>query len=442
MASLPGNVFPRNLTAPLPRADHAQGLYIEDHTGKRYMDASGGAVVVNAGHGRQRMAKAVHDQILSHHYIHPTMFTTSPVEKLAGRLAEMAPGELNRFYFFTSGSEANEGAIKLARQLHIERGQESRYRLIGRWKSYHGLTLGALGVMGRTSFKKPFTPLIKENLHIPAPYCYRCAFGLTPSHCDLQCANALDETIENAGPETVSAFIAETLPGATIAAAVPPPEYLPRIAEICHRHGVLLILDEVMCGTGRTGKFYACDHYGVSPDILTLGKGLGGGVIPLSAMATRESHFNTIVENSGAFMHGGTFTHHPVAAAAGNALLDILEEEELVTRSAKMGEYLGECLHKNLKDIPQVGDIRGKGLLWGVELVADRDQKTPFDRKLNTTEILWQKLFDKGYILYKSTGLAGAHGDALVLAPPFTIDRNEIEELVQAFGDVLTNHFN
>ncbi len=441
MEKIPGNVFPRHLAAPLPPADHAQGLYIHDGNGRSYLDASGGAVVVNVGHGRKEMAKAVHDQILSHHYVHPTMFASPPVEKLAARLAEKAGRALSRFYFFSGGSEANEGAIKLARQIHIERGDTSKYRLIGRWKSYHGLTLGALGAMGRTRFKAPFTPLLKENLHIPAPYCYRCPFGLTHPDCDLQCANALDDTIENAGPETVSAFIAETIPGATIAAAIPPPGYLRRIAEICRHHRVLLILDEVMCGTGRTGKFYAWEHFGVEPDILTLGKGLAGGVFPLSALATKEEHFDTIRNNSGTFMHGGTFTHHPVAASAGNALLDILDREELVSAVAEKGKRMGELMTTHLSALPQVGDIRGMGFLWGMELVADKASKKPFDRSLKTTETLWQKLFEKGYILYKSTGLAGTHGDALVLAPPFTLDRDTMEELILAVRETLVQHF-
>ena len=441
MEAIPGNVFPRNLTSPLPQADQASGVYIQDDTGKRYLDASGGAVVVNAGHGRAEMAKAVHDQILSHAYIHPTMFTTPAVETLAARLAEKSDNRISRFYFFSGGAEANEGAMKLARQIQLARGEEGRYRMVGRWKSYHGLTLGALGVMGRTGFKTPFAPMLKDNLHIPAPYCYRCPFQLTPDHCDLQCANALEHTIENAGPDTVAAFMAETLPGATIAAALPPKGYLPRIAEICDRYGVLLILDEVMCGTGRTGSFYAFDHFDVTPDIVTLGKGLAGGVMPLSAMGTREEHFNLIRKKDG-FMHGGTFSHHPVAAAAGNALLDILEEEALIAQVKRRGEKMGELLKSHLSHIPQVGDIRGMGFLWGMELVADRETKTPFDRALKTTETLWQKLFDKGFILYKSTGLAGAHGDALVLAPPFTLAEDEMEALILAVKETLEDHFN
>ena len=441
MIDIPGNVFPRRLDAPLPTAKSAHGIFIEDENGKQYMDASGGAVVVNAGHGRKKIAKAIYDQILSHDYIHPTMFTTQSVEMLATRLAKKAPGDINRFYFFSGGSEANEAAIKLARQIHVEAGNETKYRLIGRWKSYHGLTLGSLAAMGRTSFKTYFTPLLKENLHIPAPYCYRCSFGLKYPSCSLRCAMALDEMIENAGSQTISAFIAETVPGASIAACFPPKEYLNKIAQICHHHNVLLILDEVMCGMGRTGEWFAYNHSDIVPDIVTLGKGLAGGVMALSAFGVKETHFNTIKENSGVFMHGGTFSHHPVAAAAGLALIGILEQEKLVQRVKEKGEKLGNLLKKHLLPLAQVGDVRGKGFLWGIEIVKDKKSKMPFKRALKTVEGLWDILFKKGYITYKSTGLAGIDGDALVIAPPYIIEDDEMEKLVQAIKSTILEFF-
>lgn len=438
---IPGNVFPRRLDKILPVATSAHGIYIEDENQKRYMDASGGAVVVNVGHGREKIAKAIYNQILSHDYIHPTMFSTKPVEQLATSLAEKAPGDINRFYFFSGGSEANEGAIKLARQIHIENGNEAKHRLIGRWKSYHGLTLGSLAAMGKTSLKSHFTPLLKENLHIPAPYCYRCSFGLKYPSCSISCAQILNDTIENAGPETISAFIAETVPGATIAACIPPKEYLSIIAEICHHHGVLLLLDEVMCGMGRTGEWFAYDHYDVVPDIVTLGKGLAGGVMALSAFGVKETHFNAIKENSGIFMHGGTFSHHPVAAAAGMALIEILEQEKLVERVKIKGVKLGELLREHLLPLPQVGDVRGKGFLWGIEIVEDKKTKMPFKRSLKTVEGIWDVLFEKGYLTYKSTGLAGVDGDALIIAPPYTIEDDEMELLVKTIKSAFRKYF-
>ena len=441
MMEIPGNVFPRRLDVPLPVAKTARGIFIEDENQKQYMDASGGAIVVNAGHGRERIAKAIYNQILSHDYIHPTMFTTRPVEMLATSLAEKAPGEINRFYFLSGGSEANEAAIKLARQIHIENGNETKYRLIGRWKSYHGLTLGSLAAMGRTGFKTNFTPLLKENLHIPAPYCYRCSFGLKYPSCGIRCAMALDEMIENTGSETISAFIAETVPGATIAACFPPREYLQKIAEICHHHNVLLILDEVMCGMGRTGEWFAYNHFNIVPDIVTLGKGLAGGVMALSAFGVKETHFNAIKNNSGVFMHGGTFSHHPVAAAAGLALIEILEQEKLVQRVKTKGEKLGALLKEHLLPLAQVGDVRGKGFMWGIEIVKDKKNKTPFTRSLQIAERLWDTLFEKGYIVYKSTGLAGVDGDALVIAPPYIIGDDEMEMLVKAIRTAFLEFF-
>lgn len=441
MVEIPGNLFPRRLDRHLPMAKTAHGIFIEDENKKQYMDASGGAVVVNAGHGREKIAKAIYDQILSHDYIHPAMFTTRPVEMLAASLARKAPGDINRFYFLSGGSEANEAAIKLARQIHIENGNETKYRLIGRWKSYHGLTLGSLAAMGRTSFKTSFVPLLKESLHIPAPYCYRCSFGLKYPSCKSRCALALDEMIENGGPETISAFIAETIPGATIAACIPPKEYLKIISEICHHHNVLLILDEVMCGMGRTGEWFACNHFDVIPDIVTLGKGLGGGVIALSALGVKESHFNAVKDNSGSFMHGGTFSHHPVAAAGGLALIEILEQEKLIQRVKTEGEKLGNLLKKHLLPLPQVGDIRGKGFMWGIEIVKDKKTKTPFKRSLKIVEGIWKHLFERGYIVYTSTGLAGANGDALVIAPPFIINDDEMEMLVNAIKSTFLDFF-
>ena len=441
MVEIPGNLFPRRLDKQLPLATKAQGVFIEDEHQKQYMDASGGAVVVNAGHGREKIARAVYDQILSHDYIHPSMFTTQPVESLATCLAQKAPGDINRFYFLSGGSEANEAAIKLARQIHIENGNSTKYRLIGRWKSYHGLTLGSLSAMGRTGFKTPFAPLLKESLHIPAPYCYRCSFGLEYPSCKLRCALALDEMIENAGPETISAFIAETIPGATIAACIPPKGYLKIIQQICNHHKVLLILDEVMCGMGRTGEWFACDHFDIVPDILTLGKGLAGGVIALSALGVRETHFNAIKNNSGNFMHGGTFSHHPVAAAGGLALIEILEQEKLVQRVKLKGEKLGRLLEENLLPLPQVGDVRGKGFLWGIELVQDKKNKTPFNRSLKTVEGIWELLFEKGYLVYKSTGLAGVDGDAIVIAPTYIISDDQMEMLVKAIKAAIIEFF-
>ncbi len=434
MTSIDGAVFRRQLKSDLTRAVEARGVWIVDAAGKRFIDGSGGPLVVNVGHGREEIAAAVAEQIRRCDYVHPTMFTGASVEALARRLADKAPRGIQRFYFMTSGSEAVETAVKLARQIHLERGQPQRYRTISRWKSYHGLTLGALAVTGRTTFRTPFAPMLPENHHIPAPYCYRCPYGLTYPNCGLRCADALEEAIWNLGPQTVSAFLAETVSGATIACVVPPPGYLQRIREICDRYGVLLILDEVFCGLGRTGHWFAAEHFDVVPDLVTLGKGLSGGTAALSAVGVQRDHFETIRGGSGAFMHGGTYSHHLVACAAANAVLDIFEAEDLVTRVAETGPRLGAMLRQRLGDHPRVGDIRGLGFMWGVELVADRDSRRPFPRADQVTEKLYHRLYDDGVLLYKSTGLAGLDGDAMVVGPPFVATDDDLEQIVEALG--------
>jgi adenosylmethionine-8-amino-7-oxononanoate aminotransferase len=334
----------------------------------------------------------------------------------------------------SSGSEAVETAIKLTRQIHLECGHPQRIRLISRWKSYHGLTLGALAATGRTAFRVPFAPLLNEVVHIPPPYCLRCSYGLTYPDCSLRCARALEETIQCLGPETVSAFLAETVSGATIAAVPPPPGYFGVIREICDRYQVLLVLDEVLCGLGRTGRWFACEHYEVVPDIIILGKGLGGGAVALSAVGVQARHFDAIRRGSGGFVHGGTFSHHGVAAAAGLAVVRILEREGLVERVARDGMTLGKKLRARLAAHRHVADIRGLGFLWGVEFVQDTETLRPFPRRDRVVERLWEALFDQGIILYRSTGLAGTDGDALVVGPPFVIEPEEMDRMVDALG--------
>jgi len=359
------------------------------------------------------------------------------VEDLAQALARHAPTGVERFYFLSIGSEAVEAAIKLARQIHIESGRPQRIRLISRWKSYHGLTLGALSAMGRTFFRVPFAPLLSEVIHIPPPYCLRCSYGLTYPDCGIRCALALEEAIQNVGPDIVSAFLAETVSGATLAAFPPPPGYFSLIREICDRYNVLLILDEVMCGLGRTGRWFACEHYDVVPDIVTLGKGLGGGVAALSAIGVQSKYFDLIREGSGNFVHGGTYSHHGVAATVGLSVIGILERENLVGRVEQQGKVLGERLKERLEDLPCVADIRGLGFMWGVELVRDKKTLAPFPRKEKVAERVWEALFQQGIITYRSTGFAGIDGDGLMVGPPFIIEENEMDLLVDAIGRVL-----
>lgn len=433
-----GNVFRRQLNKELAVAVEAKGVWITDAEGNRFLDGTGGPLVVNVGHGRDRVAQAIADQARRCAYVHPTMFTGHSVETLATRLAAHAPPGIERFYFMSTGSEAVETAIKLARQIHLVRGEPHRWRLISRWKSYHGLTLGALAATGRTSFRTPFTPMLPEAHHIPAPYCYRCSYGLTHPQCGLACAAALEEAIQELGPQTVSAFLAETVSGATIAAVTPPDGYLPRIREICDRYGVLLILDEVLCGMGRTGRWFASEHYDVVPDLVTLGKGLAGGAVALSAVGVQAGHFEAVSRSPSGFVHGGTFSHHLVACAAGNAVLDILEQEALIDRVAAQGPILGAKLKSVLGEHPLVGDVRGIGYLWGIEFVSDRATRRPFARKEKIAERLWEKMYQNSRVLlYKATGLAGSDGDALLVGPPFVITPEETDRIVSALARAL-----
>ena len=432
-----GHVFPRRVDAALPSAAGAEGVWITDRQGRRYLDASGGAVVVNVGHGRKAVAQAVYDQICAGDYVHPTMFTTPAVETLATVLSGHAPQGIERFYFLSGGGEANEAAIKLARQVHLAAGRPQKFRLIGRWHSYHGLTLGALAAMGRTAFRTPFAPMLNDALHIPPPYCLRCAYGLTYPDCALRCATALEEAIQNLGPETVSAFLAETVSGGSLAACPPPPGYLGAVREICDRHDVLLILDEVMCGMGRTGEWFACQHDQVTPDLVTLGKGLAGGAVALSALGVQQKHFDAVCAEGGNFVHGGTFSHHAVAAAAALAVIRIMEAEQLVARVARKGPILGDMLKAYLGELPWVGDIRGIGFLWGVELVADKQTLKPFSHRRNVAEDVWQALFKRGVITYKSTGFAGGEGDAIIVAPPFIMSETDLSTVCDRLGDAI-----
>jgi adenosylmethionine-8-amino-7-oxononanoate aminotransferase len=435
----PGHVFHRKLTGGLPHAVSGKGCYVYSDDNRCRLDASGGAVVVNLGHGRPEIADAVSAQLREGCYFHPTMFTHKSVEMLAGRLAARAPEGISRFYFMCTGSEAVETALKLARQIHLSRGSHERYKTVSRWKSYHGLTMGALAATGRTSFRAPFAPLLPYSVHIPPPYCLRCPWGRDRSACGLECAEALEEAILLEGAETVSCFLAETVSGATLAVYPPPPGYWRRIREICDEYDVLLIHDEIMCGMGRTGAWFASQHYGVPPDLLCLGKGLAGGAVPISAVGVREELYQCVVEHEG-FAHGGTFSHHPVGASAGLASMDVLEKEGLVERVAQLGAVLGDILRENLQALPWVAEVRGLGYLWGVELVEHLEGLISFPRSQRVTERIFETLFDRGVILYKALGVGTKAGDGLVIAPPFIAGEDEFRtiglELAKAVREV------
>lgn len=425
-----GFVFHRRLDRDLPHASRTTGVWVYDAAGRNYIDASGGPICVNVGHGRKEIAAAMAQQAQMAAYVHGSMFTTDVIERLAEGLASHAPRGIEKFYFCSSGCEAIETAIKLARQIHLANGDSRRYRIVSRWLSYHGATLAALAVGGKTSMRHHFTPMLPPSIHIPAPYCLRCHYHLDYPSCGLRCALALDDAIRMEGPETIAAFIAEPICGSTVGAVVPPFEYYRLITEICKAHGVLFILDEVMTGMGRSGKWFAAEHYQLQPDMIVMGKGLSGGYVPLSAVGCRREQVELIRGHAGNFIHGHTFSHHAVAAAAGVKVLEILETEGLIQRAAERGRYLERELGA-LSRNSHVADVRGIGLMWAVELVADKPSLKPYPRSDGVAERLADHLFRAGVITYPCTGFVNGNGDALMIGPPFIITENELDVVIQ-----------
>ena len=421
-----GHVFYRKMGHARPMIDHGQGIYLFDQNGKRYIDGSGGPLVVNVGHGREEIITAMHDQLEKVAYVHAIMFTNQPLETYAEELAAVVAMPNPRFYFLSSGSEVVEGAIKLARQIQMARGQQSRHLVICRSLSYHGMTLGALGVSGRPGMRTPYMGMLKNMPHIRHPYPYRFPAS------GEELAGRLEEAILAYGPENVAGFIAEPISGASLGAAEPPADYWWRIREICDKYGVLLIADEVLVGMGRTGKWWALQHWDVEPDILVTSKGVAGGYFPLGFIAAKGSDVNKVRAELKDFNHGGTFSHHAVGAAAGLATLRILQEENLVDNAATVGAYLGEKLVESLGEHPHIGDIRGRGLFWGLEIVANRESTAPFPASKQVAWRVWQRAFDLGLVVYYSQGCAdGRNGDLVMLGPPLIINREQVDEMVE-----------
>jgi adenosylmethionine-8-amino-7-oxononanoate aminotransferase len=428
-------LFPRNFRKNYPQAVRGEGCYIITADGRRILDAAGSAAVVSIGHGRAEVAQAMAEQAGQLAFAHTSQFHTTVAEQLAQRLRALAPAgfrEAGRVFFTSGGSEATETALKLARQYHLERGEPKRMRMVARQQSYHGSTLGAMAVSGNVARRAPYVPLLPDLGHIAPCFCYRCPFGLTYPDCRVACADDLEKFLEQVGPETVAAFLFEPLSGATLGAAEPPDGYLQRIAEICRKHGVLLIADEVMTGMGRTGAIFAVDHWGVSPDMILIGKGVASGYAALGAVLVAPRVAEALVEGSGSFSHGFTYQAHPVAMAAGLAVLDVLEREKLFERVTAAGTTLRRALEP-LADSPVVGDIRGRGLLLGVEFVRDRETRATFPPELNAAEQVRQIAWEHGVAVYPIQGCAdGVAGDHVLLAPPFILGDAEIAQIARA----------
>ena len=433
------HVFPRHCHADLPTAVAGDGCFLIDADGKRYFDGSGGAAVSCLGHSSERVAQAIKDQVDQLAFAHTGFLTSEPAEALADLLIEHSPGELDRVYFVSGGSEAVESAIKLARQFHLERGEPNRRHLIARRQSYHGNTLGALAAGGNAWRRAQFAPLLAEMHHI-AP-CYEYAERNADESLEeygQRTAQALEDEIQRLGPDSVMAFIAEPVVGATLGAVPAVPGYFKRIREICDQYGVLLILDEVMCGMGRTGHLFACDADGVAPDILCIAKGLGAGYQPIGAMLCTAEIYNAIKSGSGFFQHGHTYLGHPVAAAAARAVLNEILDKDLIGQVQRQSSFLETELRSRLAQHPHVGDIRGRGYFWGVELVQDRSSKMPFDPKHGLAGKLKKAAFAKGLICYPMPGTRdGRLGDHVLLAPPFIASETELADALDILSDAI-----
>lgn len=437
------HIFPRHTHGHYPTIARGEGVYLYDSTGKSYLDGSGGAAVSCLGHSDADVIRAVQKQVETVAFAHTGFFTSQPAEDLADTLIAHAPNGISKVYFLSGGSEAVEAALKLARQYFLELGQPKRHRFIARRQSYHGNTLGALATGGNMWRREPFAPLMVETSHISPCYEYRGRqAGETPEAYGNRVADELEAELQRVGPETVVAFVAEPVVGATLGAVPPAPGYFRRIRDICDRHGILLILDEVMCGMGRTGTFFACEQDGVRPDIITIAKGLGAGYQPIGAMLCSDQIYNAVRDGSGFFQHGHTYIGHPVACAAGNAVVQKLTTGGVAAGVMGKGDSLHTALSDRFGDHPHIGDIRGRGLFQGLEIVADRATKTPFDPTLAINKKLKAAAFDAGLICYPMGGtIDGRHGDHILLAPPFIITDDQIGELVDklamAIGAVL-----
>jgi adenosylmethionine-8-amino-7-oxononanoate aminotransferase len=436
MGRMPGRVFRRSTQPDPPVAVSANGSTIRDADGRAYLDAAGGAIVVNVGHGREEIAAAMAGQAGRLAYAHGSAFTTEPVETYAAEVGDILPVDDPAIYPVSGGSEAIETALKLARAYHLARGEAERWTVIARWGSYHGNTLGALDVSGRPPLRRPYEGWLGRFRHVSAAYPYRDGYpGAHALASGVELAEELDRQIQAAGPDTVAAFVAEPIVGATLGAAVPPDDYWPAIADVCRRHGILLIADEVMTGFGRTGRWFASDHWGLRPDILVAAKGATSGYWPFGFAAASGEVHATVTRPGAGFTHGFTYSHAPVGAAVAREVLRILRDEDLVSASASKGDRLRTGLEARLGQHPAIGEIRGRGLMVGIELVEDRTDRRPFARGARVAERVVAAARERGVLVYSGTGNAnGTDGDTILLGPPFIVTDDELGRIVDVLA--------
>ncbi|AZO78685.1 MULTISPECIES: aspartate aminotransferase family protein [unclassified Bosea (in: a-proteobacteria)] len=433
------HILHRMLSKTYPTATGGEGMVLRDQNGREHIDASGGAAVSCLGHAHPDVLAAMHAQIDKLAYAHTSFFTTDAAEELADHLIARAPAGMGSVYFCSSGSEAIEACLKMARHYFVEKGEQRRVNFISRRQSYHGITLGALSVGGRMKDRAPFEQMLMQGHHISPCYEYRDRRAdETSEEYGRRVADELEAKILELGPETVCAFVAETVVGATLGAVPAVPGYFKRIRDICDRHGVLLILDEVMSGMGRTGTLHACEQEGIAPDLMAIAKGLGGGYAPIGAMLASKRVVEAVRQGSGIFPHSQTYVGHPLACATALAVQKVIERDDLLANVRTQGARLEQRLRERFGNHHHVGDIRGRGHFWGVEIVADCSTKAPFDPALKLNARIKQAAQERGLLIYPMGGTAdGTAGDHILLAPPFIIDAATIDTIVDRLGDAI-----
>ncbi|QBP42504.1 aspartate aminotransferase family protein [Paenisporosarcina antarctica] len=426
------------LEADYPMVKYGKGVYLYDQDNKKYIDGSSGAVTASIGHGVQEIINAMNEQAKKVSFVYRSQFTSEPAEALAKKLSEIMPGDLNWSFFVNSGSEATETAMKIAIQYWQEQGVYTKTKVISRWMSYHGITMGALSMSGHVARRERFVSLLDDLPSVSAPYCYRCPFNLTYPSCDLLCASELERVIQRTGEDKIAAFIAEPIVGASAAALVPPAGYYEKIKTICDRYNVLFIADEVMTGIGRTGKMLAIEHWEVQPDIVALGKGMSAGYTPIAATLVSDRIMDPILKGSKSIMSGHTYSANPLSTAVALAVLEFIEKHQLVDVAADTGKYLKEKLQEIAKKSSIIGDVRGEGLLLGIEFVTNKIEKRSFNKAFNISGLVIKKSMKKGLLVYQANaGEEGVTGDAIIISPPLVITKKEVDELLAILNEVI-----
>ncbi|GHH98306.1 aspartate aminotransferase family protein [Neobacillus kokaensis] len=426
-----------------PVIDYGKGVYLFDMDGKKYLDAASGAVTANIGHGVPEIMDAMNEQAKKVSFVYRSQFTSEAAERLAEKIAELTPGDLNWSFFVNSGSEATETAMKMAIQYWQEKGIHTKTKVLSRWVSYHGITLGALSMSGHTGRRARFVPLLEDFPVINPPYCYRCPYKLEAPSCQYACARELETAINRIGADKIAAFIAEPIIGAAGGAIAPPDEYFKVIKQICEANNILFIADEVMTGSFRTGKMLACEHWDITPDIVTLGKGMGAGYAPIAAAVASEKVMKPILAGTKQVMSGHTLSANPQSCAIALAVLEFIEKNKIMSQVESKGNYLRDQLEKLKEQFLFIGDIRGKGLMLGIEFVADSSGKKPYPRQALITQKMVSLAKEKGLIVYPAgSGIDGVNGDSIMIAPPLTITEKEIDELIVLLNETFTSFAN